>query len=303
VRIASLLPSATEILFAVGAGDEVVGVTHECDHPGGVAGLPRLTASAIDQQGQMCAAIDRHIRGALHQGSSIYRLDEGLLSELEPDLIVTQELCDVCAVAYTQVTAAARGLPGEVLVLSLEPNTLEDICATVETVGAAAGHVDAAERVAKDMRRRISEVAALPRPDPAPRVACIEWTDPLMVGGHWVPEMVRVAGGVDTLGPEGSASIYMEWRAVIEAEPEVMVLMPCGMGLDGTLRAAADVTARQGFDQLPCATSRRVAAVDGSSFYNRPGPRIVDGLEIMAAILRARPGEPLPAGAAWVGSS
>jgi iron complex transport system substrate-binding protein len=303
VRIASLLPSATEILFAVGAGDEVVGVTHECDHPGGVAGLPRLTASAIDQQGQMCAAIDRHIRGALHQGSSIYRLDEALLSELEPDLIVTQELCDVCAVAYTQVTAAARGLPGEVLVLSLEPNTLEDICATVETVGAATGHVDEAERVAKDMRRRISEVAALPRPDPAPRVACVEWTDPLMVGGHWVPEMVRVAGGVDALGPEGSASIYMEWRAVIEAEPEVMVLMPCGMTLDGTLRVASDVTAHGGFSQLPCAASGMVAGVDGSSFYNRPGPRIVDGLEIMAAILRAKPGEPLPAGAAWVGSS
>jgi iron complex transport system substrate-binding protein len=300
MRIASLLPSATEILFAIGAGEDVVGVTHECDHPAPAQRLPHLTSSAIDHDGQACAAIDRHIRSALHAGSSIYRLDEELLASLSPDLIVTQELCQVCAVGYAEVERAARRLPTPVPVLSLEPTSLEDIAATVVAVGRAAGRGARAAKVAAEMRDRVAAVDALPRPSVVPSVVCIEWTEPMMAGGHWVPEMVRVAGGRDPMGREGQPSHYVGWDEVVSSEPEVMVLMPCGLGLDQTMAVAGEVTSRVGFEALPCGRSKRVVAVDGSGYFNRPGPRIVDGLEMLAAIIRAQPGDPLPLGAAWV---
>jgi iron complex transport system substrate-binding protein len=301
MRIASLLPSATEILFAVGAGPEVVGVTHECDFPPEAQRLPRLTASSIDHAGQSCAAIDRHIRGALHAGSSIYRLDEELLARLRPDLIVTQELCEVCAVAYREVQGAARRLGGEVPVVSLEPTSLEGIVGTALVLGEATGHVAGAEALARRMREGVAEVQALPpcRPGP-PATACLEWTDPIFAGGHWVPEMVRRAGGRDVLGAEGERSAEVTWERVAEASPEAMVLMPCGFGLERSLETAGDLLGLPGFVDLPCVRGGRLAAVDGSSYFNRPGPRIVDGLRILAAILRAEPGSPLPEGAGWV---
>lgn len=301
MRIVSLLPSATELLFAVGAGDEVVGVTHECDHPAAARALPAVTRSVLDHEGQPPAAIDRHISSARHTGSSIYALDERLLGELRPDLVITQELCDVCAVAYRDVARAVRRLPGvETSVLSLEPTSLADIVATAVTVGAATGHDDEAAQLARGLTRRISAVDDLPRPERPWRTVCIEWTDPIMAGGHWVPEMVRRAGGLDPLGTAGEPSRYVEWAAVTEAQPEALVLMPCGFGLERTRELAPGITGRPGFGALPCAMTGRVAAVDGSSYFNRPGPRIVDGLEILAAILRTVPGSALPAGAAWV---
>jgi iron complex transport system substrate-binding protein len=301
VRIASLLPSATELLFAIGAGPEVVGVTHECDFPAEAESLPRLTASAIDHAGQGCAAIDRHIRGALHTGSSIYRLDEELLARLRPNLIVTQELCEVCAVAYREVEGAARRLTGEVPVISLEPESLDGIIATALILGRATHHRREAEALAGRLRAAIAEVEALPPCTPAPpTVACLEWTDPVFSGGHWVPEMVRRAGGRDVLGEAGERSAELPWERVVEAGPEVMVLMPCGFGLKRSLETVADLSGRPGFAELPCVRSRRLAAVDGSGYFNRPGPRIVEGLRILAAVLRAEPGAPLPEGAAWV---
>ncbi len=302
MRIASLLPSATEILFAVGAGDEVVGVTHECDYPPAARRLPPLTSSAIDHDGRACASIDRHIRAAVHTGSSIYRLDEALMARLAPDLVVTQELCEVCAVAYAQVEVAVRRLSGSTPVLSLEPNTLEDICSTIETVGEAVGRSEVARNVAAALRSRIATVAALTDPHPRPRIVCIEWTDPIMIGGHWVPEMVRLAGAEDPLGTAGAPSVYVPWEQVVSADPDILVLMPCGFGLEQTLAVAQDVTSRPDFDSLSCARTGRVVAVDGSSYFNRPGPRIVDGLEILAAVVRSAPGGRLPPGAAWVGT-
>jgi len=301
MRIASLLPSATELLFSIGAGPEVVGVTHECDWPPEVAGLPRLTASVFDHEGAGSGEIDRHIRGAVHAGSGIYTLDAARLAELEPDLIVTQELCEVCAVSYRQVERAVRELPGEVPILSLEPESLDDIMETALVLGRATGHERGAESLTAEMQRRITAVSALhPVAGGRPAVACVEWTDPLMAGGHWVPEMVRLAGGDDVLGAEGERSQEVAWEDVARAAPDVMVLMPCGYGLARSLECAGEVTGRPGFERLPCAVSGRVAAVDGSSYFNRPGPRIVDGLELLAAILRAAPGGPLPGGAAWV---
>lgn len=301
MRIVSLLPSATEILFAIGAGDEVVAVTHECDHPPAAHPLPAVTASAVDHEGQTCAAIDRHIRGALHAGSSLYRLDEELLGRLHPDLIVTQELCEVCAVAYREVEEAARRLPAEVPVLSLEPESLEGILATVTAVGRATGHEAGAGAVVRALRERI--VAVEGRVDPRavrPRVACIEWTDPPMVGGHWVPELVARAGGDDILGRPGEPSRWVEWAQLPTASPEVVVLMPCGFDLSRTLLEARTLVERPEFAALPAARAGRVVAVDGSAYFNRPGPRIVEGLELLAAILPARPPAPLPPGAAWV---
>jgi len=301
VRVASLLPSATELLFAVGAGAEVVGVTHECDWPPPAASLPRLTASLFDHASARSAEIDRHIRGAVHEGSGIYSLDAALLARLEPDLIVTQELCEVCAVSYRQVERAVRELPGEVPILSLEPESLADILETAEVLGRATLHEQGAADLVRRMRQRIAAVEELPPvAGGRPAVACIEWTDPLMAGGHWVPEMVRLAGGDDVLGAEGARSEQVAWDDVVAAAPDAMVLMPCGYGLERSLACAAEVTSRPGFAELPCARSGRVAAVDGSAYFNRPGPRIVDGLELLAAILRAAPADPLPEGAAWV---
>jgi iron complex transport system substrate-binding protein len=280
-----------------------VAVTHECDWPPEVAALPRLTASVFDHQAAGSGEIDRHIRGAVHEGSGIYTLDAVRLAELRPDLIVTQELCEVCAVSYRQVERAVRELPGEVPILSLEPESLDDIMETALVLGRATLHEEGAERLVAEMRRRIAAVGALAPPPSQPSrpgVACIEWTDPVMAGGHWVPEMVRLAGGDDLLGAEGARSEQVEWREVVEAGPDVVVLMPCGYGLERSLECAAEITGRPGFDALPAARSGRVAAVDGSSYFNRPGPRIVAGLELLAAILRTAPGEPLPDGAAWV---
>jgi iron complex transport system substrate-binding protein len=300
-RIVSLLPSATEILFAIGAGDRVVGVTHECDFPAAAWNLPKVTANAVIREGETPADIDRHIHAARHAGSSIYRLDEALLGELRPDLIVTQELCDVCAVAYGEVQRAVRRLPGDVPVLSLEPRSLEDVCASVEEVGVATGAEDGAARCAAEMRATIARVAALPAPIPVPRVVCIEWTDPIMVGGHWVPEMVRIAGGIDTLGVPGEPSRYASWSDVAASRPDLMVLMPCGFDLEHSDALIPTMTSLEGFDALPCAADGGVVAVDGSAYFNRPGPRIARGLEILADAIRAQPGtrktlEPSPTG-------
>jgi iron complex transport system substrate-binding protein len=295
-RVVSLLPSATEILFEIGAGDIVVGVTHECDYPAAARDLPTVTASLLATDGAAPGDIDRHIHAARHAGSSIYLLDDAALAALEPDLVVTQELCDVCAVAYSEVSRAVRRLPAEIPVLSLEPRSVEEICQSVEEVGVATACIDGANRVATAMRLRVGAIAALEAPSPRPRVVCIEWTDPLMVGGHWVPEMVRLAGGTDVLGVEGTPSRYVSWDEVVDARPEVMVLMPCGYDLARTLELVPEVASRSGFDDLECARSGRVMVVDGSAYFSRPGPRIVHGLQLLAAAVR---GEPAPDGAVY----
>jgi iron complex transport system substrate-binding protein len=299
-RVVSLLPSATELLFAIGAGHQVVAVTHECDHPAAARGLPVVTRNLLEHGASPPAAIDRHIGHARHEGSSIYALDEPRLRELNPDLIVTQELCDVCAVAYRDVAKAVRRLPGSTDVLSLEPGSLGDIVDTAITLGEATGQAVGAARLAARLRERMALVQSLPPLSPRPVTVCIEWTDPIMAGGHWVPEMVDLAGGIDPLGQRGRPSRYVDWEEILAVQPAVMVLMPCGFSLDRTLDLAAEITDRPGFGELPCARTGRVAAVDGSSYFNRPGPRIADGLEILAAVLRSEPGSTLPRGAQWV---
>ena len=286
-RICSLLPSTTEILCALGLGDVLVAVTHECDYPREVRSKPRVTRSAIEHEGQSGRQIHNHIREALHQGSSIYHLDQELLQRLEPDLILTQELCAVCAVSYAQVDQAARLLPRGPAVLSLEPNTLGEILESIGRVGEATGRQRQAAQVVMGLRRRIAEVAsAVGDPPERSRLLCLEWLDPPMVAGHWVPEMVWLAGGVDVLGRAGEPSFQVSWKEIAASAPSLVVLMPCGFHLQETLREVERTHFPPQWERLPAIRHDGVFAVDGSSYFNRPGPRIVDGLELLAGILQ-----------------
>ena len=283
MRIVSLLPSATEILFAIGAGDEVVGVTHECDFPAATRHLPRITESVYGHDGKTCADIDRHIKQAVHEGSSIYRLDEAMLSELQPDLIVTQELCEVCAVSYREVGRAVRAIASDVAVMSLEPHSIEDMLATILAVGSRTNHASEGHEVVDRLQARLNVVRRLPTVADPPAVVCVEWTDPLMVGGHWVPEMVECSGAIDALGVPRQPSRWVEASEIRRAAPEIVILMPCGFGLEQTVRIGEDLMSNGPPAWFGTAG---VVAVDGSSYFNRPGPRIVDGVELLAAIVR-----------------
>ncbi len=284
MRIVSLLPSATEILYKIGAGDEVVAVTHECDFPEAATRLPAITSSAFDHSGQTCSAIDRHIKHAVHEGSSLYKLDETLLAKLNPDLIVTQELCEVCAVSYREVGQAVRSIDSSAVVMSLEPSTIEDILETIQTVGERTRHLSKANRVVEDIRSRLEAVAEIAKPIREPRVVCLEWTDPLMVAGHWVPEMVRIAGGHDVLGTANRPSRWIEESELLDASPDFIILMPCGFDLEKTIEIGAQLLSAKAPPEW--AAEATIVAVDGSSFFNRPGPRIVEGVELLASIMR-----------------
>ena len=286
MKICSLLPSATEIVCALGLEDELVAVTHECDYPAAVLGKPRITSSAIDHTGSTSAEIHRHISAAVHRGSSIYHLDRELLERLAPDLVLTQELCDVCAVSYEQVERAVRIARSESAIVSLEPTTLDEILGTVLHVGSLTGREARAERVVAGLRSRIARVIdAVAAVDARPRVLCMEWLDPVFVGGHWAPGMVEAAGGIDGLGVPGEPSFVVTWEQVEAYAPEVVVLMPCGYHLQEVVDEFRRTPLPPEWRRLPAVRAGRVYAVDASSYFNRPGPRIVDGLEVMAQIL------------------
>ena len=290
MRICSLLPSSTEIVFALGLGDQIAGVTHECDYPAEAASIPAVTRSLIDHSGSSGAEIHRHVSEAVHAGSSIYALDQALLERIDPGLVLTQELCDVCAVSYGDVQRAVRLLPSngdnERTVLSLEPTTLGGILDTITSVGEATGALKRAADVTTALRRRIDAVESTAAgADRRPRVFALEWLDPPFIGGHWVPEMIRLAGGTDGLGREGHPSVQAKWEEIAAYDPEVVVLMPCGYHLEECLDEFSKTTMPPEWSELAAVKSGEVYAVDGSSFYNRPGPRVVDGLEILAEIL------------------
>lgn len=276
VRIVSLLPSATEIVFALGLGDDLVGVTHECDFPPEAAAKPRVTSTALPAEARTSRDIDDGINRLLGEGKSIYHLDRDLLERLQPDLILTQELCDVCAVAYAEVNRVAASVSSAPHVVSLEPNTLDQVLDSILQVGALAGCSARASAYTAGLSRRLAAVAALASSAARrPRVYCMEWLDPPMRAGHWIPEMVALAGGEESFGTPGQPSTKCTWPDIEAYAPEIIVLMPCGYDLQQTLTEAAGM-------RFP---AREVWAVNGSAYFSRPGPRLVDGVEILAHIL------------------
>lgn len=279
MRIASLVPSATEALFALGLGDAVVAVTHECDHPEAATRLPRLTSSAIES-GLEPAEIDARVRELTAAGRSLYGLDEPTLAKLEPDLIVTQALCAVCAVSFDDVRAVAGRIPSRPEVISLDPENLDEVLGDLTVLAGAAGHAAEGEALRDRLRARLERVAAAVDGCSRPRVAALEWLDPPFAGGHWIPEMVAIAGGEDVLGSAGEKSRTVTWDELEAARPEVAVAMPCGL----YAREAAE-QARRHADRLRAFGVETVFAVDAASSFSRPGPRLVDGVELLAHAL------------------
>ena len=296
LRVVSLLPSATEIAHFVGAGDALVGVTHECDYPGGVESLPKLTSTSINNHALTSAEIDAAIGKHLTDTVSIYSLDVELLEELEPDLILTQGLCEVCAVSLDVVMQAVDRSPKEPRVLSMNPTSLGGVLRAIGEVGDAVGCGEEAREKVAILRTRLARVEEAVAGLPRLRVGCIEWLDPPFSAGHWVPEMVRFAGGEELFAKAGESSVRLSWTEIFEAAPEVLVLMPCGFDVVRTIREARVLPELPGWSDLPAVKSGRVWAVDGNSYFSRPAPRLVEGVEILARILhpRAFPDAPEP---------
>ena len=277
MRVASLVPSATEMLFALGLGDSVAAVTHECDHPPPAAALPHLTRSVIPA-GLPPGEIDARVREVTGRGEALYRLDEETLRSLEVDLIATQAVCEVCAVSFDDVRAVAERLPTNPRVLSLDPSDLGDVLDDVVTLAGAAGVPERGAALRADLERRLAAVAErVADVERRPRVLALEWLDPPFVGGHWVPEMIERAGGIDPMGRPGEKSATVRWGALAAARPDIVVVMPCGLAAEEAAEQAADhaeLLARLG--------AREVWAVDAAASFSRPGPRPVEGVELLA---------------------
>jgi iron complex transport system substrate-binding protein len=276
MRIASLVPSATEMLFALGLGDDVVAVTHECDYPAEAARLPQLTATALPP-GLSAGEIDAAVKEVVSEGQALYSLDEERLAELAPDLIVTQAVCDVCAVSFDDVVAVAARLPSRPRVVQQDPSRLGEVLEDVTRLGDVAG----VEARARDLRGRLeARLEAVRRAvdgASAPRALALEWLDPPFLGGHWIPEMIEMAGGVDVAGKAGAKSPEVRWEALAGLDPDVVVVMPCGWYVEDSRAQAVEHRER-----IAALGASRVFAVDAASTYSRPGPRLVDGTELLA---------------------
>ena len=279
MRIVSLVPSATEMLFALGVGDEVAAVTHECDYPEAALELPKVTRDVIGP-GLPPAEIDRAVRELTEQGRAIYELDAEALQRLQPDLIVTQALCTVCAVSYDDVRAVAERLDPQPSVVSLDPHTLGEVLGDVRILAQATDSKDAGVELVQDAASRIDRVRLAVRAAEPVGVAALEWLDPVFVAGHWTPQLIEYAGGVDLFGLPGEHSAQRSWDEVKAAAPEVVVVMPCGYDADRALEEALAYG-----DELAELGARRVVAVDAAAHFSRPGPRLIEGLELLAHIL------------------
>lgn len=284
MRVVSLLPSATEMVAFAGAADDLVGVTHECDFPPGVGRLPRLTRSRIDPS-MSGAEIDAAVNRLVTDDESIYALDTERLEELAPDLVITQGLCDVCAVSTSLVEEAVAGLSNEPDLLVLNPTSIEDVLDDSVRIGAALGRDAEAEEKVAGLRERLDGIAEAVAGLARPSVGCIEWLDPPFSAGHWVPEMVRIAGGRELFAGPGERSVRLDWETVFEAAPEALVLMPCGFGARRAAEEAEALPDLPGWADVPAVQNGRVWAVDANAFFSRPAPRLVDGVEILARIL------------------
>jgi iron complex transport system substrate-binding protein len=279
MRIASLVPSATEMLFALGLGDSVVGVTHECDHPPQARSLPHLTRTVL-APGLSAREIDAAVKATVGEGQALYELDEERLAALAPDLIVTQAICDVCAVSYEDVLQVAERLPSRPRVLQQDPSTLGEMLEDVIHLGEATGLEPEAHQMRGELEGRLASIRGAVSDAGSPRVIALEWLDPPFVGGHWIPEMVSIAGGEDVAGPPGLKSPEVHWGALSALGPEVVIAMPCGWYV-----GEAHAQAVEYWDRIANLGADRVYAVDAASTFSRPGPRLVDGVELLGHIL------------------
>jgi iron complex transport system substrate-binding protein len=290
VRIVSLLPSATEIVFALGLGDELVGRTHQCDYPPEALAVPVMTEAIEAERGASSRRIHDRARGRLPGGSAAFRLDEAALADAHPDLILTEGLGEICGVSYREVGEAARRIDGEISVVSLEPRSIEGILNTISTVGAMADAEDEAVGLIEILRERLGAIenrvlerrlaGAAPR-----RVVCLEWLDPPFAAGHWVPEQVRRAGGWELLGREGERSAETSWEAVRDVDPEQLLLMPCAHDAEATRSEWDRAPKPEWFDTLRAVREGEVHALDGSAYFSRPGPRVIDGVGLLAEVM------------------
>ncbi|MFC4505372.1 MULTISPECIES: cobalamin-binding protein [Streptomyces] len=294
MRIVSLLPAATDIVAELGLSAQLVGRTHECDWPPReVASVPVVTGADLDQDRLTSREISDAVGGSAHSGSSLYTLDTEALAALRPDVVLTQDLCDVCAVSYDKVSRTVRLLDADTRVLSLEPRTLDDVLDCLVTVGALLGVRERAERRRAELTARLKRVRAAvagqARSRSRPRVVAIEWLDPLWPAGHWVPEQITAAGGEPLLAAPGEHTKPMTWEAVRAAHPDVLLVLPCGFPPERTLREAELLTGLPGWEELPAVRDDRVWILDGPSYFNRPGPRVVRGAEVLAHVLHGVP--------------
>lgn len=284
MRICSLLPSATEILYALGLGDSVVGVTHECDFPPEASKKPRLIRPRVDPLAGP-AEVDERVRELVDRGESLYGVDDVLLRALEPDLIVTQDLCHVCAASPDDLATALTQLSNKPRVLSLTPHTLADVWDDIQRIGAATRRDEDAKSLVSELKQRVAALTEMvANVQPRPSIACLDWLDPLYVAGHWVPQMVNRAGGKDVLGVPGEASFRVPWSRVLDAQAEAIVLMPCGYSLARTIEEFGKMKLPPKWKQIPAVRESRVFAVDANSYFSRPGPRLADGIAILAHI-------------------
>ncbi|HTC60063.1 MAG TPA: cobalamin-binding protein [Solirubrobacteraceae bacterium] len=279
MRIVSLVPHATELLFALGLGPEVVAVTNECDYPPAATALDQVTRDVLPAS-LSAAEIDAAVRERTQRGEAIYELDGDALAALDPDLIVTQALCPVCAVSYTEVAELAKEIPSCPRVISLDPHTLGETLEDVHTLADATNCRERGAELVRELTARIERVKRAVRDRPRRRVAALEWLDPVYIAGHWTPELVELAGGEDVLGLPGAPSVTVSWGELAAARPEVVVAMPCGYD---AARAHAEALAYS--SELAALGALRVVAVDASAYFSRPGPRLIDGLELLAHIL------------------
>lgn len=288
MKIASLLPSSTEILCALGLENELVGITHECDFPASVAGKPHLTASRISHAAMSSKEIDHAVRSQLDGHGSIYDLDTELLEKLQPDLIVTQELCEVCAVSYKTVEKAARMYVADAKVVSLEPNMIEDIFENIKTIGDLTNKKEKAGEVVQNLRNRLENIRRKIQNAKSktqnPKCFMLEWLEPPFAPGHWTPEQVEIAGGICLLGKAGEKSVTTTYREIYESKPDVLVLIPCGYYTEDILRQLPNTIFPANFREIPAIQNGEVWALDATSYFSRPAPRVVDGVEILAKI-------------------
>jgi iron complex transport system substrate-binding protein len=305
MKICSLLPSATEILFSLGLGDQVAGVSHECDFPPEARTKPVLIVSRISHT-ESAAAIDRQVREFLERGESLYSVDLAALAAVEPDLIITQDLCHVCAATPDDLGTALAHLsrqPGArpPQIVTLNPHSLADVCADIRAVGLATGRSEQASAIVAEFERDIARVERAVAGFPRPCVVCLEWLDPPYVAGHWVPEMVERAGGKDVLGRAGEPSFRVEWETIVAAQPEVIVIMPCGYALERVAKEFRDFALPDGWHGIPAVRDSRVFLVEASGYFSRPGPRLAAGMAILADAIHAGHRERLtPSGAGLV---